>query len=293
MALKPSRSGSIVARDGTSIAFRVYGDRGPDIVLTNGYTTTSFYWANVVERFASRARVVTWDLKGHGESEGAHSLSACGVDDLVDDLSRVMDAAEMERATLMGFSMGCQIVLTAWGQMPERIDGLALILGTYGRPFDNLVTPAIGRAAFGVFERVAPTFGTLMMRAAWLGTRSPLAHPLNQASRMVGKSVSRAAMQPFYDHFGKIDGPTWAAMGIAAQNESAESVLPTVSVPTLVISGARDLFTPASLGRTMVERIPNAELLELPDAGHTGLLEKPVVIGDALESFMHHHDLLR
>jgi pimeloyl-ACP methyl ester carboxylesterase len=288
----PAEVATVVARDGTALAYKIYGDHGPNIVLTNGFTTSSFYWRSVVERFASRARVVTWDLKGHGDSQGARSLDACTVADSVDDLSRVMDAAKMERATLMGFSLGCQIILTAWKHIPDRVQAFVPILGTYGRPFDNLIHPAVGKAAFGFFRRAAPRLGTLMMRGAWLGTRSPLAHPINQASRMVGSNVSRRTMQPFYDHFGKIDGPTWAAMGIAAQQTSAELILPSIRVPTLVISGGRDLFTPASLGRTMAERIPNAELLELPDAGHTGLFEKPVVIGDAVEAFLRRNHIL-
>ena len=62
--------GTVEARDGTAIAYRDEGS-GPALVFTSGYTSSDFYWERLLPRFRGRARLITWDLKGHGRSEPA------------------------------------------------------------------------------------------------------------------------------------------------------------------------------------------------------------------------------
>lgn len=265
---------------------------GPALVFTNGYATSDFYWKHLARYFQQFSTVVTWDLKGHGRSSGAVDLGAVTIEESVDDLRRVMDAAGVESAVLLGFSLGCQVILEAWRQMPERIDGLVPILGTYGHPFDNLLHPRVGGSLFEVFRRLGPSSAPAIIGGAYLGMRSPLAHWLNQVFGMVGRHVGRNTMQPFYDHFALIEPKTWVAMGIAAQEHSARDILEQIDVPTLVVAGGRDLLTPVRLSHEMADRIPNADLLMLPEATHSGLFEYPEEITHAVDSFLRRHGLL-
>lgn len=282
----------VEARDGTPIAWQSHGaSEGPTLVLTNGYSTSSFYWRHLIERFAPRVRLVTWDLKGHGASGAACGPQGCAMPELVDDLRRVMDAAGVERATLVGFSMGCQIVLEAWRHMPQRIAAIVPVLGTYGRPFDTLLHPRVGRLAARLFERLGPRLGPGSLRATAAVMRTGLGHRLNVLGGMVGRGVERSTMRSFYEHLGAIDGPTWVAMGIAAQQHTAADLLEHIDVPVLVVSGGRDRMTPHAVSVEMARRLPRGEHLSLPHASHVGLYEYPDVIGDALEDFMRRHAL--
>lgn len=261
-------------------------------MLTNGYSTSSFYWTHLLERFAPATRLVTWDLKGHGASGPARAADSCAVPELVDDLRRVMDAAGIERATLLGFSMGCQIVLEAWRHMPQRIEALVPILGTYGRPFDQVLHPRIGPTVARVFRHIGPHIGARGLRATAALMRTGIGHRFNVLTGMVGAGVSRQTMRDFYEHLGAIDGPTWVAMGIAAQEHSAADLLGQIEVPVLVVSGGRDRLTPHAISVEMVRQIPRGEHLSLPEACHTGLYEYPDAIGDALERFLRRHGIL-
>ncbi len=279
------------ARDGTSIAYRVVGE-GPTLVFTNGYATSDFYWRHLARHFQERASVVTWDLKGHGRSSGAVDLNAVTIEDSVDDLRRVLDAAGVERATFIGFSLGCQIIFEAWRQMPERINAIVPILGTFGRPFDNLIHPLVGPHLHTLFATLGPHVAPLIIGGTYLTLRTPFAHRLSQLTGMMGRDLQRDTMQPFYDHFALIEPHTWVAMGIAAQRHSAQDVLPTVTVPTLIVGGGRDALTPVGLSHEMHDAIPSAELMMLPDATHAGLYEHPEEISLAVESFLRRHKLL-
>lgn len=296
-------SAHVLARDGTPIAYldrpvdrsvdRAHRGAGATpLVFTSGYTASDFYWRHLLARLDGRARLITWDLKGHGRSGPANDPGAVGVADSVDDLRRVLDACGVERAVLVAFSLGCQVILEAWRTIPERIAGLVPILGTFERPFDHLLHPRLGPTLFRAFARVGPRVARVALRAGWLQGALPGSFRVSQRLGLIGPRVARADMAPFFAHMRRIHGPTWARMGIAAQAHSARDLLPTITAPTLVVAGGRDTFTPWHLSEHMARTIPGAELAYLPEATHTGLLEFPEEIGAALDAFLAARGLL-
>lgn len=289
--MTPPRAAFVEAADGTPIAFQVRGE-GPALVFTNGLATSSFYWRRLIPRLEGRARCVTWDLKGHGDSGPARALERTTVPDSADDLRRILDAVGASRAVLFGFSFGCQIVLEAYRHFPERIAAIVPILGTYGHPFRTFVSPRVGPLFFGVFRRLPVGLTAAALRFAGRSARLPGSFAASQRLGLVGEGLTFDDMAPFYDHIGKVHGPTYKAMGIAAEAHSAEDLLPHIRCPVLVVSGGKDAFTPPGAARLMAERIPGAEAFHLPDASHTGLLEHPDAIGGRIEAFLERHHLL-
>jgi pimeloyl-ACP methyl ester carboxylesterase len=277
-----------LAADGTSIAWDTRGE-GMPIIFTNGYATSHFYWDLLRDHLVPHHKTIVWDLKGHGRSGPAKNLDHCSIPHCADDLRRVMDAAGIEKAVLAGFSLGCQIIFEAWRQIPDRISGLIPVLGTYGHPFDNAIHPAVGKLGFKAFERFAPPASNKALAFAYHHMKTPWSHPMNKLMGMVGRNVDRKHMQPFYDHFSLIDGPTWARMGVLMQGHSAEDVLATIDVPTLIIAGGKDLLTPPRLSRHMNDKIAESQLLYLPKATHAGLYEYPNEIANEVDRFLDRH----
>jgi pimeloyl-ACP methyl ester carboxylesterase len=281
----------VSARDGTQIAYRSRGE-GRALVFVNGYTTSEFYWIPMMERHLPEARYITWDLKGHGDSGPARDLAQCTIQDSVDDMRRVMDAAGIEKATILGFSLGCQVTFEAWRQMPDRIEALVPILGTYGQPYDHVVHPLVGRSIYKALSALGPRVGDILLKAGYIGTKLPFTHTANRLSGLFDRKLSRKDMKPFYDHFAKIDGRTWVSIGLAAQGHSAADLFDTIDIPVLIIAGGRDVFTPAHLSQQMERLIPGATLVTIPEATHAGLLEVPDKIGPAITSFLHKNNLV-
>jgi pimeloyl-ACP methyl ester carboxylesterase len=280
------------AADGTPLAYEVHGTSGPWLVFTNGYTTSSFYWRHLLEHYQGRARMLTWDLRGHGRSGAARDLSSFDIPACVDDLRRVMDAADVPNATMLGFSFGCQVVLESWRHIPDRIDAVVPALGTFEHPFNNVFHPILGPQIFKLFARLAPTLAPQILALVGATADLPIGYQIAVATGQVAPHVPYEHMKPFFEHFRQIDGATWAALGIAAQAHSARDVLPTIAAPTLIIGGGKDDWTPPSMSRHMHAAIPDAELLFIPDAGHTGLLGHADVIIPALDAFLSKHGLL-
>lgn len=284
---------TIHAPDGTPIAYHISDpELEPTIIYSNGYATSTHYWAHIHAHFRGRARQITWDFRGHGRSGAARDLSAVSIAALARDLGRILEVEGIERATLVGFSFGCQVTLEAWRHFPERIAGIVVALGTFERPFDEVFHPRLGPKLFRVFRAGAPRLGPAMMRAA--GMLAPLPFNVSMGKRlgMIEANIEDAEMRPFFEHFRELDGATWAAMGIAAQAHSARDVLPTIKAPTLIIGGGKDVWTPIKKSEEMHALIPHSEYVFLPTATHTGLLGHSGRIITALDGFLSRHQLI-
>lgn len=277
---------SLVGPDGGLIAYRVEG-RGPAMVLTNGLTTSNVFWTYLHRRWSSRYTVINWDLKGHGRSAPARSPGAVTIPALAGDLLRVLDAAGSERATLVGFSMGCQVCLEAYRLAPDRVDALVLLLGGAGRVFDNALGP-VGKLLHGGIARMSARSFTIGLRSLQRVVALPIAYRLGRSLRLLGREAGRADVQRIVDHFVRdLDPATLSAMALAAQEHSAEDLLPNITVPTLLVGGDRDVFAPgARVAAEMERKIPGSELLRLPYGTHTSLVEHHAEIGTAVEDFL-------
>lgn len=290
-AQAPDNTHYVESADGTQIAYRVEG-QGPALVFVNGFTTSNSYWRYLIERFRGRGTLVNWDLKGHGNSEPAATDEGATIEAAVDDLRRVMDAAEVDEATLLGFSLGAQIITEAWGTIPDRISGLIPILGPFEHTFDSALPPVVGPMFWNLFEEYGPEAADTLLSVCYLASKLPMTWKLVKGLGYVGDKVKFDQMKPFFEHVGQVHGPTWAKLGISAHNHSAADILPTIDVPTLIVSGGQDNFAPAELGHRMQDLVPDAELRVVPEATHAGLLGRREEIEDWIEDFLERHELI-
>lgn len=278
-------SPTVVAADGTRIAYRSHG-AGPPIVLANGLSTSDFFWHHLRPRWAERHRVVSWDYKGHGASEPARSDAGTTIPALVDDLRRVMDAAAIERAVLLGFSMGCQVVLEAWRTFPDRIAGLGLVLGPAGRLFDTALRPLAGPAIQQLLRRLPSPWLPPVFGVAHQVARMPGSVHLGRLLRLYGRSTG-TDIRRYVEHFGRLDPHTVSRIALHGGEHDARDVLPTITVPSLVVTGDRDVFAPSrTVGLPMHAAIPGARLLRLAQGTHGSLFEHSDRIGEAIDELL-------
>lgn len=271
--------GAALAVDGARLSWRLDG-HGPPVVLCNGIANDNFQWAGLRAALAGRAQVLSWDYRGHGASEPARDLGRLGVADMVGDLRAVLDAAGIERAPVFGYSMGVQVALEAWRRLPERIAGLGLVLGCAGRSFDQMGGALLGAVAHRTL-RLAPAavVGAHFQAGSAL---SPLVHQIAVALGIFERSMPHQDFQGWYAHLPRIHAATFRGMALGLQAHDANDLLPSVTVPTLVVSGGRDVFVRPDEGARIARAIPRARLLHLPDATHAGMVGHRAPIAAAL-----------
>lgn len=301
-------SGTTLSADGTPLAFASGGpsggatESGPTdngatrsgpsggraLVCANGVGVSTFFWDYVGAYFSSMGyRVVVWDYPGHGASASPADPRAVTIASLADDMSRVMDANGIGSAVLLGHSLGCQVILEFYRLFPERVAGLIPILGAFGRPASTFIDPRVGEALYrGAYRAasLAPDFLSVFLRVV---LSKPVTWQLARLTGLVHPDLARREdMEPYLEHLSRLDVRIFFEFVRAAQAHDAGPILGTFDVPALVIGGERDLFTPWRLSIEMAERMPRAELLEIPRGSHAALIEQPELINLRIEKFI-------
>jgi pimeloyl-ACP methyl ester carboxylesterase len=198
----------------------------------------------------------------------------------------VLDAAGEERAVLAGHSMGVQIVVEAHRRAPERVAGLVLVCGAPGRLIDTFhdspvlkVVFPYALAAFRQWPRFAATaFRTVV--GSEVAMEYALAFEVNRAL------VHRGDLRRYFDDLSCVDAGLFMTLLESAAAHDVTAYLPRIDVPTLVVAGERDGFTPMRLSVAMHEAIRGSELLVLPGGTHVGPLEHPDLVGSRVRAFL-------
>jgi len=240
------------------IAYREQG-QGEPIILLHGFGLNYHIWDPIVEAFQEKARFITPDLRGHGQSEvteGTYSM-----DSLAADLAAFMDALGIQRASVGGHSLGGYVALAFAAAYPERLSGLALIT-TNARPD----SPEKRQSRYELAQAVR------LQGAAALATS--MGPRLSKHKTLIDAlSLMISLTHP--------QGVIGAALGMAERPDRMDT-LQTLTCPILVVAGEEDMITPLPASQEMAEANPQAKLLLLPGAGHMPMLEAPLSLGEAL-----------
>ncbi len=228
------------------------GRAGTPLVLVHGAGGSSAMWLGVMHRLARQRRTIALDLPGHGRSAGAPTT----LDELVGTVGELCATLCLDRALLVGHSMGGLVAVAAALAWPTRVAGLALI-----------TTGARLRVAKGIEEALAsawPHWTKLLADAAY--------SPETPAElRRRGAQIACAASQE----------QTLADFRICAATDLRER-LAELDTPTLVVTGAHDLLTPPKLGEELASKIRGARRLQLARTGHMPMHESPDALAAAL-----------
>jgi pimeloyl-ACP methyl ester carboxylesterase len=228
----------------------------PAVVLLHGAGFDHTAWALHSRWFAHHGfAVLVPDLPAHGWSEGP-ALRSIG--EMADWTVTLLDAVHAPKAHLIGHSMGSLIALDAAGRHPVRVSALSLV----GTAATMTVGPDLLKAA------EANEAAAIDMVSIWgLGFRAELGGSLAPGLWMHGgaqTTLQRCA-----------PGVLFSDLSACNAYADALSAATSVSVPTTLILGERDMMTPAKAGKALASAIPHARTVILPGAGHMLMAERP------------------
>jgi pimeloyl-ACP methyl ester carboxylesterase len=256
------------------------------VVLLDGIGCDGYVWKYLAPALARVAHVVHPHYRGHGRSAAPRDPERVSVPDLADDVAAVLDDAGVERAAVIGHSIGVQVALETARRHPGRVVGLGLLCGS---PGDLLKTFRRSTA----LEVALPTMRDAVARAPWLArlffrhmVPTRLAFDIATKVEVNPELLAMADFMPYLRGFSQLDAAFFLAMLAAVGQHSARDFLPSLRKPTLVIAGGRDNFTPPELSREMAEAIADAEFLLVPDGSHTAPLERPDEFERAVLGFL-------
>jgi pimeloyl-ACP methyl ester carboxylesterase len=278
----------VLAGDGTRIyARRATGARATTALFCDGIACDGFVWKYLWGELQEELSVAHFHYRGHGRSGAPRDPDRIDVAAHAADADAVRRALGDPEVVLVGHSLGTQVALETYRLRPERVAGLVLICGSFGR-----VTHTFKGS--DVLAGVLPDLIAFVGRHPHIGkalwSHVPPAVAL-QLARLTGDvdsaRVNPNDVAPYFEHVIHLDFALFLRMLRAAGEASSEDLLPNVRVPTLVIAGEADSFTPPAVSRAMAEAIPGAELELAPGGSHLLPLEQHEAIARAVKRFLH------
>jgi 3-oxoadipate enol-lactonase len=290
---------SAVTDDGATITYTFLGpDDGEVVALTSGFLCPDTWWHYLAPMLADHGyRVLLFHYRGIATSTLPVHLTRIKrmlprgpftVPRFAADLRTIVEHEQLERLALIGHSMGVQVMFEAYRQLRPRVTGLAALTGPYASPVHTLYGRSdVGRLAYAGARLAFQAAPSPALRWAWrTGWQRLPFLDIGRAVRAFGARTSDELVATYTRHAAHVD--PYLALHVAAgmHEHSAEDVLDEVEVPTLLVFGGRDVFSPPRLGKHMWQRIPTAHFRVAPNGTHGTILEYPELVNGWVLDFL-------
>lgn len=258
----------LVNRKGVNVYYESHGS-GLPIVFLHPWTTNRFIWASQIFEFAREHRCIVVDHRGHGLSDKPANGYAIG--ESAADVVAILDHAGVDRAVLVGNSIGGMIAMQTSLDAPNRVLG-NLILSS-ATNMAATMDPAAGEA----------------MQKDWRSVFSGLLSVAVSAKSKAERPEILAFMEGCFrtpSNFTEAVFFASAADPNGVFNWNISDRLKDIKQPTLIIAGEEDGATTVAHNQFLADGIPNSKIKFYKDVGHFCQLEKPMVFNDNLRSFV-------
>lgn len=246
-----------------------YMGQGDMIVFLHGIGGNKKNWQDNLPYFSKEFLSVAWDTRGYGESEDYSGDFI--FEDVLDDLKKVLDYFEKEKAHIVGLSMGGQIATLFYEKYPNCVKTLTLCDTHFG--LSNMNPNAVKKF---INSRKEPL----------LNGKEPKDIAPIVASSLIGNRKNKSAYEKLVHSISLLHKESYLKTIDASMKTEHRHVFKKIDVPTLIMVGELDTLTPPSMSRQIKREIENSSIITIPNAGHLINIEAPEIFNKNLMSFL-------
>jgi len=241
---------------------------GPPVVLIHGLGYARWGWDSVADPIAERFEIILLDNRGIGESDAPPGPYTCAA--MAADVLGVLDDAGIDRAHVVGTSLGGMIAQELVLAAPSRVDRLVLVCTTPG----------------------GPNAASMPSQTMELIAAAPSMEPLVALRRFVENALAPNPPEDLVERIlayrlATVQPPVaWAAQAAAGASFDAWQRAPLIGAPTLVLHGTEDVVVDPANAALLGERIPDAQVELFEGCGHLLFWERPVRFVDVVGEFL-------
>ncbi len=269
---------------GLNICYLSGGNDDPPLVLLHGVGDSAVDWSWVIPALGTKHRVIAVDFPGSGDS--AKPKREYSLEFLTEFLADFLNALEIQRAVLVGNSLGGLIALRYALSNPERVAGLVLV-DSMG--FSQLVNPILSNLTLPWYGELAIAWSKTPLGAkqrAWSRAALLFANPLQVPNAWLAEQERLGLVPGFLEANLSI---LRSQLYVLGQKQIVLEYLPKIEMPTLVVWGINDLVLPNYQAQDAVSRLKQGHLALIPNCGHLPQVERPELFTDALNQFFACH----
>ncbi|GGF95709.1 alpha/beta fold hydrolase [Paenibacillus abyssi] len=261
----------MVISSGGELAFYDSGvkeNTGGTVILLHGYCGSSAYWEKVLPYLQAAGRIIALDMRGHGASFAPED-EIYAIEDFADDVKLLMDHLKIERACIIGHSLGGYVALAAAERFPQRLNGFALVHST---------AHSDSEAAKENRDKAAQTIRGEGIRVFVDGLVPKLFAPDH-----VEKMALEVARIKEIGYATSVHAAAATALGMK-ERQDRNAVLRETELPVLLLAGEEDKVIPPE--RTFSATEEHISTVVLEHAGHMGMVEAAPELASALDRFI-------
>ena len=260
--------------DGEALAYIDMGDAsGPAVVLIHGYTDSARDWVPLLPYLSKRFRLILVDIRGHGKS----SKPECCYNrlDFAYDIKLLLDALGVERADIVGHSLGSIIAQTFAEYWPTRTRRVVLISSSGGPPRGVPAKPPQFDFAAEIRKLKEPIEADSPFMIAWWDSPTPVDPDFIRRQRQDAAAIPLRVWLAVLDQ------------GLSANSfAELQSTLPRLKAPTLLIWGSKDPIMEEPVRATLREALPSAQVKVFDGLGHNPFWEDPAAVARVIDAFL-------
>jgi len=251
-----------ITLNGTSIAYVRHG-RGVPLVLLHGYPLDHSIWEPLLPLLENDFDLILPDLRGFGQSQAAGKDFPISV--FAADVAGLLDHLKIEKAAVIGHSMGGYAALAFARAYPKRLSGLGLVSS------QTLADTSEGKA--GRYKQAEAILASGVS---------------DVAETMPAKLTTRPELQTWLKALILRQPPTGLARALRAMAERPDStpLLSGFALPFILVHGLADALIPIERARSVKAALPGAHLTEIPDVGHMPMMEAPQKTAEAIKALL-------
>ncbi len=256
--------------NGVEINYEITGV-GEPVVLIHGHPFDHTIWKPQIDVLSNHYQVITPDLRGYGKSSLPHP-NHTNFEDYATDVTKLLDFLKVETFHLAGLSLGGQVIMEIYRQAPKRVKSLI-----FADTFASLDTPKVKQGRYDTADRLE--------KEGMDAYADEVIYKMIVPEHV--KSMPDAAN--FVVNMMKASSPVGSATALRARAERIDylkEVIPQIDIPTLIIVGQHDEFTPVTMAEELRDNLKNCKLVVINDAGHLPNLEHPDEVNKVILEFL-------
>ena len=271
--------------DSTELAARSMGEGdGTPLLIVNAVGAGLALWRRTLVDVARERRIVMWDHRGLHES-GAPRSDRMDPGAQAEDALAVLQHFGIERFVMASWSNGTRIALEIAHREPDNLAAFSIVCGGYGHPFGRLLRHLELASLLPTVAGVAKHFASFIEAPFRRITSRPEIAGLVRQSGMIAATADTTALVDLLRGMAACDMRTLLATYEDIAGDPAPELLTEVQVPTLIVAGEKDPFTPRRVSEEMAAAIPGARLEVYERATHYLPIEYPAKLSDDLRRF--------
>jgi pimeloyl-ACP methyl ester carboxylesterase len=261
----------VLLPDGERLAYIDMGDpQGPPVVLIHGYTDNARDWVPLIPYLNKHYRLIVVDIRGHGQSDKPECCYARI--DFAYDIKLLLDSLHIQKADIVGHSLGSMITQVLAEQWPDRVRKVILISSTGGPKPGTLPRKPAYDFASEIRKLQEPIDPDSPFMVEWWASPTPV------NEEFIRRQRRDAANIPL--------GVWLAVLEQGANTADIQSLLPKLKAPTLLIWGSKDPIMEEEVRQSLRDALPAAKVKVFEGLGHNPFWEDPEAVAKVINGYL-------